>query len=102
VVGGEAPTLDVDVISFEEIKTKTKHAVRIELGLRLSNDHAVLFEGQRTVEKPVSGGKKFEAVAAAMASALDEATEQVAQAVVPVLDKQPNAGPTAPTTSAAR
>ena len=91
VVAGEAPTFDVDVISFEEIKTKTKHAVRIELAIQLSDDHAVLFEARRTVEKPVGDDKTFETVVAAMSEALDDATNQVADSVATALRSRPEA-----------
>ncbi len=88
VVGGEAPTLDVDVLAFEEIKTKTKHAVRIDLHVQLADERAVLFEARRSVERPVGGDGTFASVPAAMASALDEVTEDVAKAVSATLDKR--------------
>jgi cholesterol transport system auxiliary component len=95
VVAGDAPTLDVDVIAFEEIKTKTKHAVRIDLHVQLSDERTVLFEARRSVERPVRDEASFEAVPAAMAAALNDVSEEVATAVVAALQQRGGSASTA-------
>jgi cholesterol transport system auxiliary component len=95
VVGGEAPTLDVDVVGFEEIKNASKHLVRVELRIQLSDDHAAILDATRTVERPVRADKKFDAVVEAMGEALDAASDQVAASVAAALEQRraaPDAG----------
>jgi hypothetical protein len=86
VLGGVAPTLDVVVIAFDELRLPTGRAVRIQLGLVLYEESGVLLEQTLTVERPVAGDKpKIEDVIAAMAIALDAASEQVTTKVATAL-----------------
>ena len=80
---GDAPTLDVEVIAFDELKLATGHGVRVQLKVVLMGDRDVLHEQTLTIERAVTGGKdaKFEAVVMAMASALEAACEEVAEHV---------------------
>jgi cholesterol transport system auxiliary component len=78
-IEGEAPTLDVEVLSFQEITTPQTHAARVGLHLILSTDH-VLTEDTVVVTTPADG-PRFEDVVAAMARALDDASLQVAQRI---------------------
>jgi ABC-type uncharacterized transport system auxiliary subunit len=67
----DAPTLDVEVVEFEEVKAPTTHAARISLRMVVSAER-VLLERTVTVSRPVAGGS-FDSVVAAMAQALDDA-----------------------------
>jgi ABC-type uncharacterized transport system auxiliary subunit len=66
-----APTLDVEVVDFEEVKAPTTHAARISLRVVVSAER-VLLERTVTVSRPVAGGS-FDGFVAAMAQALDDA-----------------------------
>jgi cholesterol transport system auxiliary component len=79
VLGGAAPTLDVEVIAFDDLRLKTGRAVRVQLRVILYEDNAVLFEDTLTTDRPVPGEKPpIEDVVATMAIALDAAVGQVA------------------------
>jgi len=82
VLGGLAPTLDVEVIAFDDLRLPAGRAVRVQLKLLLHEANGVLLEETLTVERPVAGDKpKIEEVIAAMAIALDAACEQLSQKV---------------------
>lgn len=82
VLGGSAPTLDVDVIAFDDLRLATGRAARVQLKIVLFQDNLVLLEDTLTVDHAVPGEKpKFEDVIAAMAMALDSASEQVTRKV---------------------
>ncbi len=79
VLGGSAPTLDVEVIAFDDLRLPGGRAARVQLKVILFEDTGVVFEDTITVDRPVSAAKpKIEDVVAAMAAALDAAAEQVA------------------------
>jgi cholesterol transport system auxiliary component len=81
-MGGDAPTIEVEVIAFDELKLASGHAARVQLKVVLTGDRDVLFEETLTVDRPVNGAKpKFEDVIAAMADALDGACEQISDHV---------------------
>jgi len=90
-VGGVAPTLDAELVSFDEVRLPgDKRAARVQLKVVLYEDYAVLFEDTITVDRPVNGTKpKIEDVVAAMAEALDVAAEQVADRVATSLAARP-------------
>jgi cholesterol transport system auxiliary component len=78
VLSGDAPTLDVEVIAFDELRLNTGRAARVELRAILYDDSGVLFEDTLTVDCPVAANKpKIEDVIAAMATALEAAADQV-------------------------
>ncbi len=82
MLGGLAPTLDVAVIAFDDLRLPTGRGVRVQLELLLHEESRVLLEETLTVERPVLGDKpKIEDVVAAMAIALDEASEQATKRV---------------------
>jgi cholesterol transport system auxiliary component len=86
VFGGAAPTLDVEVIAFDDLRLESGRAARVQLNVVLVADDGVLWEDTITVDRPVSVEKpKIEDVVAAMASALDEASEHVALTVQSLL-----------------
>jgi cholesterol transport system auxiliary component len=78
VLGGAAPTLDVEVIAFDDLRLKGGRAARVQLKVILFEDRGVLYEETVTIERPVAGAKPaIEDVVAAMAAALDAAADQV-------------------------
>jgi cholesterol transport system auxiliary component len=80
VFGGAAPTLDVEVIAFDDLRLEKGRAARLQLQLMLSTSDGVIWEDTITIDHPVSTEKpKIEDVVGAMAAALQEAAEQVAQ-----------------------
>jgi cholesterol transport system auxiliary component len=82
VFNGMAPTVDVEVIAFDDLRLKTGRAARVQLKAMLSDATGVLWEDTLTVDRPVTTEKpKIEDVVAAMASALDAAAEQVTMKV---------------------
>ena len=79
VLGGSAPSLEVEVIAFDDVRLPSGRAARVQLKVILFEDSGVVYEDTFTVEKAVPGDKpKIEDVVAAMASALDQAAQQVA------------------------
>jgi hypothetical protein len=79
---GEAPTLDVEVVDFEEVKAPTTHAARISLRVVLSTDR-VLFERTILVSKAIDSGT-FEGFVAAMSQALEASAREVERDLVDV------------------
>ena len=53
---GAAPTLDIEVVEFEEVKAPTTHAARIALRVALSSTDRVLLERTVAVSEPVPAG----------------------------------------------
>lgn len=79
VLGGAAPSLEVEVIAFDDLRLPSGRAARVQLKVILFEDSGVVYEDTFTVDRPVAGDKpKIEDVVAAMSSALDLACEQVA------------------------
>ncbi len=79
---GSAPTVDIEVIAFDDLRLKTGRAARVQLKAILSDDSGVLWEDTLTVDRPVGVEKpKIEDVVAAMATALDTAADQVTMKV---------------------
>lgn len=79
----DAPTLDVFLRRFEEIREEEQHQVRVTLTLSLADGRTQRGLVERTVEvvRPVSE-ESVEAMARAMGGALDDAVRQVADAVM--------------------
>lgn len=87
VVSGAAPTLEVDVLGFEELREKPPRA-RCSLRILLHDDRRAQLERTLTVDVPLATGKEGEsgpALARAMAGALAAATRQAADAAVNAL-----------------
>jgi cholesterol transport system auxiliary component len=83
-MSGDAPTLDVELLTFEEVEKPAQHAARIVLRFILSTNQ-VLVQDTIAVSQPVLGGR-FDDVVAAMGRALDEASGEVEQRVGLALD----------------
>ncbi len=86
---GAGPTLDVELINFEEVKTPT-HVSRVKVSFALSDERVVSLQQTLVVEKPIAEGKAVDegaAVAQAMGEALREAVYEVSNRVVTDLSK---------------
>lgn len=70
-----APTLDVDVVDFQEVKAPATHAARITLRIVLTTER-VLVERTVTLSEPFPG-QPFDAFVAAMSVALETAASEV-------------------------
>lgn len=91
-LGGAAPTLDVEVTAFDDLRLKTGRSVQIQLKVILYEDDDVLFEETLTVDRPVVGDKPgIEEVVAAMAEALESAASQVTLKVQRALEERRSA-----------
>jgi cholesterol transport system auxiliary component len=86
VVAGVAPTLDVEVLSFEELRQGAPRA-RLALLVTLRDERHALLERTVVVEAPLAEGDGGPALAAAMAINLGKATEQIAEQVKAELEK---------------
>ncbi len=86
VAGGHGPSLDVEVRAFDEV-LRPVHEVRISLYAQLRDpNHNSLMERAFRVERPVHGDDPTE-MARTMGEALQQISEDVAQAVVGVLKR---------------
>ena len=83
VVSGAAPTLDVQLVSFEELRQGTP-AGRVELAFSLSDGRRMLLEQTVRVEQPIAPGAAEDAaprLTKALSSALEDAVAKVAELV---------------------
>jgi uncharacterized lipoprotein YmbA len=88
VVGGAAPTLDVEVIAFEAVhRHPDRHAGRVELRYQLHDERAVLESGGIAVERPARG-PEIEVIVAAIGDAMSAATAEVAARIARRLGAQ--------------
>jgi len=93
VLGGAAPTLDIEVIAFDDLRLEPGRAARVQLGVILYENAGVIFEETFTVDRKVLGEQpRIEEVIAAMSTALDAAAEAVACRVQAALMQRPVAG----------
>lgn len=84
IVSGDAPTLDVTVVAFEEVR-KPEHVGRVELSYVLYDERAVKISRSLQVERPIADSKgdaEATATVSAIAQALSAAVETVADATV--------------------
>ncbi len=102
VMRGAAPTLDVELINFEEVK-KPQHLARVKISFALSDERVVSLQQTLTVERPIAeGDHDAEAVAQAMGEALRDALNDIASRVVADLAKAPAPCAPCPVAAAAR
>jgi cholesterol transport system auxiliary component len=91
VVAGAAPTLDVELVSFEQIRHGTPRA-RVALRFSLRDDRRALLERALVVEQSLSGEaaeSDAEPLALALSSALSQAVTQLADLTVERLEAAP-------------
>lgn len=79
VLAGSAPTLDVEILAFEEVLSP-RHLGRVQLRYVLHDRRAVLASGQVVAEAAVDGDD-FDAVVRAIAAANRDAVAQLADRV---------------------
>ncbi len=79
-VSGPAPTLEVELIEFDE-QLAPVHAARVRARALLTDQRVSRFEHTFSAEQPVDG-RNFERVASAMAAALDRCVEEISDRVV--------------------
>jgi cholesterol transport system auxiliary component len=97
VLTGAAPTLDVELIAFDELRTRATRFAQVQLMVILYDDHGVIFEETQTTEAPVAGeAAKVENVIAAMATALCIASTDLALKVSKALASRELTTPTEP------
>ncbi len=101
VLTGFAPTLEAEVVSFEERKEESGRTARIELKVVLSDETSVLFEDTIVTEKKVASKEKMEDFVAGMSDALDAMSETVTTRVEAALRARAAAVPTSPTPAVA-
>jgi cholesterol transport system auxiliary component len=85
-VAGPAPTLNIEILSFMEVKNGQTHLARVALRGVLSTN-VELFAETFAVDQPVQG-LLFEDVVAALSHALDQACRQIAVRVESALAAQ--------------
>lgn len=87
MVSGSAPTLDVELVSFEELRHGTPRA-RLGLRFSLRDEQGALLERALVVERPLgeTQGDGGSELAAAMARALDQAVSDVADQIIQKLE----------------
>jgi cholesterol transport system auxiliary component len=95
VISGAAPTLDVELLSFEEVRQGTPRA-RLSLLITLRDERHALLERTLSTEAPLELGPNADAGAAlarAMAQALGRATRDVAERIAAELRQQASVAP---------
>lgn len=87
VVSGPAPTLDVELIAFEELEQNGQRRGRIELQAVLHDERVQLAQETISIETKVddAAGDKAEALVAALGEALGLATKRVTERTRQVL-----------------
>jgi cholesterol transport system auxiliary component len=104
VLGGFAPTLEVELTSFEEIRSP-KRIARVQVAVRLQDARIVRWEETMTVEQPITSNDKVDladAMVAALGVALSTTVDKIADHVVSDLTAPPPPAPTPPPATSAR
>ena len=76
-VSGDAPTLDVDVLAFEEVRRGPRRFGRVALEYELRDAHRVLAHGTVAIDREAAA-PNIDAVVVAIGDALDSATAELA------------------------
>lgn len=88
VVSGSAPTLDVELVAFEEVRHGTARAGRVELHFALHDEQHVLARGSVVEERPASG-PTIDLVVQAIGAAMEASTSTVANRIAATLSPPP-------------
>lgn len=87
-VGGGAPTLDLELVAFEEERRTPQVVARVAVRFVLSDEHAVLHEETIDLTRPLAPGNKSDlldrlvrAIAETLADAVNQVAGRVAVAV---------------------
>lgn len=92
-LSGASPTLDVELLAFEEIVDGDKRKARVAIRFALHDENAVLLAETVTVDRPM-GEDSAEQLTLQIASALEAATDDLAGRVVKKLATLPAPEPT--------
>jgi ABC-type uncharacterized transport system auxiliary subunit len=91
IVGGPGPTLEVELLRFEEIK-EPSHVARVRLAFALSDERTVSLQKTVSIDRPIAptaDEQQGAAVAQAMSEALLEAVSDLGAQVIEQLSKEP-------------
>ncbi len=72
IVGGPGPTLDVELVRFEEVKAPA-HVARVRITFTLSDERLVSVQKTLNLERPIAATTAKEALGPALAEAMGEA-----------------------------
>ncbi len=89
--GADAPTLDVQLTTFEEVRVRL-HMARVQVTARLRNEGRVTWQETLTVEQPVTmaaGDDSADATVEAIGVAMRAVVDRVAERVVLELSRAP-------------
>lgn len=98
VVRGAGPSLDLELISFEEVMTPV-HLARVKISFSLSDERVVSLQQTLTVERPVAASSpqaEASAVAEAMGVALRDAVNDMSGRVIADLARGRQTSPQCP------
>lgn len=93
VVSGVAPTLEVELSSFEEVRAEGRQRARAVLLAVLHDDRVQLWQRTFEAETEVGGGDAAEALAAALGVALRKVCAQLTEQTLAALPASPAAAP---------
>jgi len=103
VVSGAAPVLDVELVSFEELRAP-RHAALVRLTFVVRDERMVRLEQTLSVERPIAAASKDKepaAIAAALGEAMSSAVAQISERVIAELGR-PAAASVTPRATGAR
>jgi cholesterol transport system auxiliary component len=95
VVSGMAPTLEAELVAFEEIRAPA-HKVRMQVIITLDDDRVGYLEQTITTEQDVPSDDNGAAVATALSATLRLGVSQIADLVTAKLSTLPPPTPPAP------
>jgi ABC-type uncharacterized transport system auxiliary subunit len=73
------PTIDIELIAFEEVRLSNKHAGRVQLRYQLRRESEVIASGYITKERDAGSG--IEPAVIAIGEAMDDATAELSSIV---------------------
>ena len=82
---GPPPTLDVELLAFEEVRRPNARFGAVEVTYTLSRDGEIITSGHTRVERPAAS-MNIDAVIAAISAALEAASEEVVRAAFASLE----------------
>jgi cholesterol transport system auxiliary component len=95
VIGGTAPTLEAELIAFEEVRSP-KRVARVQVAVRLLDHRLVRWEETLTIDQPVAQGRHgdlADATVAALGMALTALVDRIADRVTSDLAAPPATSP---------
>lgn len=83
-MSGPAPTLDIDLVAFEEVHDHDRRGGRVQLRYELHDEHTVISSGVVTIERGATDAR-IESVVMAISAAMNAAVSQVATTMARLL-----------------